>query len=138
MVRLHHRAIVHHDPESSGEPHPGIVRRAKLRRNGSINFPHIQWVEEAGYSGQFQAAGVVGDQEICRRAIAFSLQSIDQFRCAGRQQLDLNAGICRKGVEHRLDEAFRAAGVYREFVGGLGGGHEDPGDEPGGEEQREA
>ena len=110
-----------------------VCSLSTLRRNRSINFPHIQWVEEAGCSSQFQAAGVVGDQEICRRAIALSLESIDQFCRAGRQQLDLNAGSCRKGIEYRLDEAFRAAGVDRECVGSRGGGHEDSG----GEEQQE-
>ena len=90
-------------------------------------------MEEAGRSGQFQGAGVVGDQEIRRRAIAFSLESIDQFCRAGRQQLDLNAGICGKGVEHRLDESFPAAGIDRECIGGRDGGHEDPANESRGE-----
>jgi hypothetical protein len=79
LDRLHHRAVVHHDPESPGQPYPGVIRCAKLRRDGSFDFPHLQWVEEAGCSGEFQGAGVVRDQEICRRAIAFSLESIDQF-----------------------------------------------------------
>ena len=68
---------------------------------------------------KFQAAGVVGDQEICRRTITFSLEAIDQFCRARRQQLDSNAGSCRKGIEDRLDEAFRTAGVNSECIGGL-------------------
>jgi hypothetical protein len=97
-----------------------------LRRNGSVDFPHIQGAEETGCSGQFQAAGVIGNEEIRRCAIAFSLQPIQQFRRAGGQQLDLNPGSRRKGIEDWLNEAFRTAGVDCEAIGGWGRGYEGP------------
>jgi hypothetical protein len=49
----------------------------------------------------------------------------------------LNAGTYCKGVEHRLDEPFRATGIDDKRVRGLGGRDEKPGDEPGSEEQKE-
>ena len=46
FIRFDHRRVVDHDPESAGQPYPGIIRRAKLRRDGSVDFPHIQWAED--------------------------------------------------------------------------------------------
>ena len=52
-------------------------------------------------------------------------------------KLTIYSGRSERLIKPVLDEAFRTAGVNCECIGGLGGGHEGPGDETGGEEQKE-
>ena len=118
FVRFDQRLVVHDDPESAGQADPGIIRRAKLRRDRPVDFPHVQGTENPRRTGQFQAAGIVGQEKICRGSIALSLEPIDEFRRAGREEIDLNAGLRRKVVQDRFDQSFGAARIDRQLVGG--------------------
>ncbi len=118
MVWFYHRLVVHDDPESAGETDPGVVWCAKLGRDGPVDFPHIQRAEKPCGSGQFQAAGIVGDKEIGRCAITLRFEPIDEFRRAGGEEIDLDAGLRRKGVENRFDQTLGAARIDGQFVGG--------------------
>ena len=101
--------IVDDDPEPAGQPDPAVVGGPKLGRDGTLDFPHVDGAQEFELSRMLKAAGVGGDQDIGGSPVSFGLESIDQFRRAGRKQFDLNAALGLKLIEHRLDQPLGAA-----------------------------
>src|SRR5207247_20323 len=69
--------------------------------------------------------GVVGEKEIGRGPNSLGLQPVHELGRARGEQVYLDSGLCLEDVEHRFDQALRAARVDDQSVSRLAVGRRD-------------
>jgi len=106
LIGFDQRRVVDNDPEPAGQADPGIIRCAELWRDCAVDFSHVQGPENPRRPGLLKAAGIVGQEKIRGGSIAFCLESIDEFRCSGRKEIHLNAGLRGEFIQDRFDQSF--------------------------------